>query len=312
MPQQKIITVFGGTGFIGRHVIYALARTGATIRVASRIRQRAYFLRPAGDPGQIVPIACNVRDKASVARALEGATHAVNLIGVLFEKGRKDSFDKIHREIPERIAQVAKEKNLDLLVHISSLGASQDAQAKYARSKAAGEGLLVHAFPKSVILRPGIVFGPEDEFFNRFARMAQFSPFIPLIGGGHTKLQPVYVGDIAEAVTHLIGTPDAAKHYGQIYELGGPRVYTFRELMEIMLGVTGQDVSLLTVPVPMAKILGAFASLLPNPVLTIDQVRSLEQDNIIAPHSPGLAQLNIEPMSLEAVLPQYLKRYRSL
>lgn len=311
MHQQKIITVFGATGFLGRHVVYALAKTGATIRVASRIRQRAFFLRPAGDPGQVVPMACNVHEDASVARALEGATHAINLIGVLFESGRKNSFHKIHTEIPERLARIARTKNLDLLVHVSALGASQDSTAKYARSKAAGENGVIHAFPKSVILRPGIVFGSEDEFFNRFARMAQISPFLPLIGGGHTKFQPVYVGDIATAIRNLVEKPDAAKHYGQIYELGGPRVYTFRELMEIMLRHTKQDVSLLSVPVPLAKIIGAFAGLLPHPVLTVDQVRSLAQDNVIAPHSPGLEQLGVTPMALEAVLPQYLKRYVS-
>jgi uncharacterized protein YbjT (DUF2867 family) len=306
---RKTITVFGGTGFLGRHVIWALAKTGATIRVATRSPQHAYFLRPAGDVGQVVPVFCDVRDDAAVAAVLKGATHAINLVGILNETGR-NTFYRIHVEAAERIAKACRANDLEMLIHVSALGASLDAPSKYAKSKAQGENKVVHAFSRSVILRPSIVFGPEDNFFNMFASMARISPFLPLIGGGHTKFQPVYVGDVARAVCNILEDPMIEKYYGQIYELGGPRTYSFRELLETMKECTRQDVWLTSIPVPLAKLMGFFASALPGKPLTVDKVRALSKDNVIEPGSPGLVQLGVTPTGLEGILPTYLSQYR--
>lgn len=307
--KGKTITVFGGTGFLGRHIIWALAKSGATIRVATRSPQHAYFLRPAGDVGQVVPVFCDIRNEDSIAAVLKGATHAINLVGILSESGR-NTFFRIHVEAAERIAKACRGAGLELLVHLSALGASQDGPSKYAKSKAQGEHKVIHAFSRSVILRPSVVFGPEDNFFNMFASMARISPFLPLIGGGRNRIQPVYVGDIAKAVVNVLADPSPEKYFGQIYELGGPRSYTFRELMEALKTCTRQDVMLASVPVPLAKLLGFFASILPGKPLTVDMVRGLSKDNVIDAGTPGLKQLGVEPTGLEAILPMYLSQYR--
>ena len=307
--MQKTITVFGGTGFLGRHIIAALAKSGAAIRVATRNPARAYFLRPCGDVGQVVPLACDIHDNASVTAALRGATHAIYLPGLLFEKGSNARFEKIHAEAPSRVARIAKEQDLELLVHMSSLGASKDALSAYARTKAQGEDLVIHGFARSVILRPSVIFGPDDDFFNRFARLAQKTGMIPLIGGGRTKMQPVYVGDVADAVTRIIRDPQPEKYFGQIYELGGPAVYSFRALMDLLQAETKRKACYADLPFGLAKIAGTFASLLPKPPLTADQVRSLQSDNVIEANSPGLKELGITPQSLETILPTYLYQY---
>lgn len=308
-PHLNIITVFGGTGFLGRHIINALARTGATIRVATRIPQRAYFLRPAGRVGQIVPVFCDIHDDASVNAVLQGASHAVNLLGVLFEKGRKGSFEKIHIEAAERIARACRAQGLQLLAHVSALGASAQGPSRYARTKALGEDKVIHAFPKTVVLRPSVVFGPDDNFFNLFARMARVTGTVPLIAGGRTKFQPVYVGDIAQAIENIFSTPDDGKFFGQIYEIGGPYVYTLRELMDMMLKYSRQDAKLVSVPSEFAKIIGLFAGLAPRPLLTIDQVDSLKKDNVLPLNTSGLRLLGVNPTDLEAILPQYMQQY---
>lgn len=305
----KTITIFGGTGFLGRHVVWALAKTGATIRIATRSPQHAYFLRPAGTVGQVVPVFCNIRDDASVADVLKGATHAINLVGILNQSGR-NTFYRLHVEAAERIAKACRANDVQLLVHVSALGASLDAPSKYSQSKAQGEHKVIHAFPRSVILRPSVIFGPEDNFFNMFASMARLSPCLPLIGGGHTKFQPVYVGDVAKAVRNILDDAAAEKYYGQIYELGGPRIYTFRKLMESLKECTYQDVFLAPVPVPLAKVMGALAGLLPGQPLTVDNVRSLAKDSVIQPGTPGLKELGVEPTGLEGILPTYLSHYR--
>lgn len=307
--NNKTITIFGGTGFLGRHVVWALAKTGATIRIATRSPQHAYFLRPAGTVGQVVPVFCNIRDDASVAAVLKGATHAINLVGILNQSGR-NTFYRLHVEAAERIAKACRVNDVQLLVHVSALGASLDAPSKYSQSKAQGENKVIHAFPRSVILRPSVIFGPEDNFFNMFASMARLSPCLPLIGGGHTKFQPVYVGDVAKAVRNILDDTAAEKYYGQIYELGGPRIYTFRKLMEILKECTYQEVFLAPVPVPLAKVMGAIAGLLPGQPLTVDNVRSLAKDNVIQPGTPGLKELGVEPTGLEGILPTYLSHYR--
>jgi NADH dehydrogenase len=307
--EGKTITVFGGTGFLGRHIIWALAKTGATIRVATRSPCHAYFLRPAGDVAQVVPVFCDIRNDDSVASVLKGANYAINLVGILAESGR-NTFYRLHVEAAERVAKACRANNLDLLVHVSTLGASNDAPSKYAKSKAQGESKVIHAFSRSVILRPSVVFGPEDNFFNMFAAMARISPFLPLIGGGHTKFQPVYVGDIAEAVHNILIDPTPEKYDGQIFELGGPKTYTFRELLEVMKDCTQQNVCLAPLPIPLAKLMGFFASILPGKPLTVDKVRTLQKDSVIDPGTPGLAKLGVEPTGLDAILPTYLAQYR--
>ena len=310
--QRKIITVFGGTGFLGRHIIHALARTGAQIRVATRVPQRAYFLRPSGEVGQIVPFACHVHDGASVANALRGATHAVNLIGTLFEHGKNGTFDKLHHLVPKRIAEQAGEANLEGFVHISALGASTQSASTYSRTKALGENAAMQTFDRSTVLRPSVVFGPEDDFFNRFAEMARLSPFLPVVGGGATTFQPVYVGDIAKAVHTIITAPCPQKHAGQTYELGGPETLSFRACLERMLTVTHQDAKVLSLPVPLAKLLAVFGSILPKPPLTLDQIKSLQSDNVLSGHYPVLQDLGITPTALGAILPSYLNQYKKI
>ncbi len=306
--KTKTITVFGGTGFLGRHIIWQLAKTGATIRVATRVPQRAYFLRPAGSVGQVVPIGCDIHNDQSVAVALSGADMAVNLIGVLFESGR-NTFKRVHVEAAERIARSCKFANVQLLVHLSALGASADSTSAYSRTKAAGEDAVIHAFSHSVILRPSVVFGPEDNFFNRFATMARKSPLLPLIGGGKTKFQPVYVGDIAKAVLHIASAPDTAQYDGMIYEMAGPQVYTFRQMLDVMKKYTHQEFSYASLPMPIAKVMGAAAGILPSPALTLDQVRSLQYDCIAGPSNAGLTSLGVAPTSLDSILPTYLSQY---
>lgn len=307
--MKKIITVFGGTGFIGRHAVYAMARSGAEIRVATRLPAKAYFLKPAGGAGQIVPVFCDIHDDKSVAAALHGATHAVYLPGLLFESG-SDTFDSIHVQAAERVAKAAKEKNLQLLVHMSSLGASSDAKAKYSRTKMEGENRVLRAFSRTAVLRPSVVFGPEDNFFNRFARMAGLSGHVPVIGSD-TKFQPVYVGDVAQAIANIVASDDPDKYYGRIYELGGPAVFTMRGMMEKMLAATGQKACIVGIPFPIASVMGAVVGMLPCPMLTADQVRALKSDNVAEQNSPGLKELGVTPTPLEGILPTYLWQYRA-
>lgn len=302
--DKKSITVFGGTGFLGRHIIWQLAKTGATIRVATRVKQRAGFLRPAGDVGQIIPLACDIHSDASVAAALDGATHAINLVGILAEKG-KSTFERMHVEVAERIARAAQGEDLEMLVHVSALGASSDGLSRYARTKAAGESKIIHGFSRSVVLRPSVVFGPEDRFFNLFATLAQTGGCLPLIGGGKTRLQPVYVGDIAKAVLNIFSSSSPSKYFGNIYELGGPQVYTMREILELTQKFSKRPASLYNLPFAAATLV----SLLPLVPLTRDQVNSLRQDSVVETNSPGFAALGIEPTGVEAVLPTYLRQY---
>lgn len=306
--QQNVITVFGGAGFIGRHLVHELARTGATIRVATRNPAGAYFLRPAGSVGQVVPMACNINDEKSIATVLDGATHSVNLIGILFEKGRS-TFQRIHTDAATRIAEQAKKAGVGHHVHISALGASETAPSRYQKSKAAGERGGGEAFPGAVILRPSIIFGSEDQFFNKFAAMARISPFLPLIGGGKTRFQPVYVGDVARAIAKTL-LDRSGRYDGRVFELGGPHIYDFKELLELTLEYSDQNVTLITIPWTLAAIQGAVLGLLPKPPLTRDQVASLKQDNVVQPDSDSFDALNITPTALEAVVPGYLARHR--
>jgi NADH dehydrogenase len=304
---QRLATVFGGSGFIGRYVVRNLARDGWLVRVAVRRPDDALFLKTAGVVGQVTPLATNVRDRGSVARAIAGADAAVNLVGILHESGRQ-RFQAVQAEGARMIAEEAARAGVAQLVHVSAIGADAHSSSSYARTKAEGEAAVRQAFPAATILRPSIVFGPEDDFFNRFARMTRLSPALPLIGGGRTRFQPVYVGDVAEAIVKAIETPVAA---GQLYELGGPKVYSFAELMRLLLDNLGRQRLLMPLPFPIASLMGSVMQCLPNPQLTADQVRLLKRDNVVSEGANGLATLGITPTSVEAILPTYLDRFRT-
>ena len=302
----KLVTVFGGSGFIGRHLVQRLAQQGWLIRVAVRRPSKAQFLKPLGDVGQITPIAAALQDPDSLRAAVKDAWAVVNLVGLLYEKGAQ-SFSAVHVEGAKQIALFAAAAGARDLVHMSALGADPDAEADYARSKGFAELAVRQVFPEAAIVRPSVVFGPEDGFFNRFAGMARFSPALPLIGGGHTRFQPVYVGDLAEAMATALAAPACR---GKTYELGGPAVYSFKALMEIMLAQIGRRRLLLPLPFEIAEWQGGLLERLPVPPLTRDQVRMLRQDNVVAEGALGLADLGIRPSALESVLPSYLDRYR--
>lgn len=304
MPLPQTITLFGGTGFLGRHIVRRLAKTGARLLIATREPNKAQSLKLMGDVGQITPVLTDVRHDASVAAALQGSDAAINLIGILFET-RRDRFQAKHVETAARIARLAKEQGVTRLVQISALGANPGSLSAYARSKAAGEQAVRMFFPDATILRPSIVYGAEDNFFNMFSRLAAVSPVLPLIGGGSTKFQPVYVGDVADAVMAAL-TRDDVK--GQIYELGGKGVYSFRELLALMLKATGRKRCFVNLPWGVAKLQAAIMELLmPSPTLTRDQVDLLRTDNVIKnPNAKTLADLGVQGSSLELTLPTYL------
>lgn len=308
--MQGLVTVFGGSGFVGGQVVRALAKAGYRVRVAVRQPNLAYRMRMLGDVGQIEVVQANVRVPASVARALDGAEACVNLVGVLWESGRQ-KFQSIHAMGARHVAEQAAKAGVKRLVHVSAIGADVNAKAKYARSKGEGEGAVRATFPGATIVRPSIVFGPEDDFFNRFAQMAALAPVMPLVGG-ETRFQPVFVGDVAAVIAKAVSSPASV---GVTYELGGPTVYTMREILELILTETGRARPLLPVPWPMAGLIGALgdlqASILPiAPPLTSDQVEMLKSDNVAASGLPGLAEAGVVPTAVEAVVPTYLYRYR--
>jgi uncharacterized protein YbjT (DUF2867 family) len=306
----KLITIFGGSGFVGRYTVSALARRGYRIRVAVRRPDLAGHLQPLGTVGQIKPVQANVRFPESVKRAVAGADAVINLVGILYEAGRQ-RFDAVQTFGPQAIAEAARAEGASAVVHVSAIGADRESDIGYARSKGLGEAAILEAYPEAVIFRPSILFGPEDGFFNRFAAMARFSPFLPLIGGGQTRFQPVYVADVAEAIARAI---DGQARPGATYELGGPEIVTFRRCMELMLEVTGRRRMLMRIPWPIAKLMGNILGLLPKPLLTYDQVRLLEHDNVVseAAEKEGrtLRGLGIDPTLMELILPTYLVRFR--
>ncbi len=305
-----LVTVFGGSGFVGRHVVRALAKQGWRVRVAVRRPDLAGHLQPMGGVGQIMPLQANLRYPDSVMRAVQGADAVVNLVGILFESGGQ-SFDKVQTEGPRAIAMAAAKAGISNVVHVSAIGADSQSPAAYARSKAAGEAAVLEHAPSAVIMRPSIVFGPEDNFFNQFATLARYLPALPLIGGGETKFQPVFVGDVAEAVA--LALAGKAKS-GIVYELGGPDVRSFRQILEYILAETGRKRPLIPIPFPIAELQGRILGLLPKPLLTRDQVLMLKSDNVVstAAQSDGrtLEGLGIKPDSVEAIVPSYLYRFR--
>ena len=311
MLRDEIITVFGGSGFVGRHVVRALSKAGYRVRVATRRPHLAQDLRVAGVVGQVQLVQANVRVPASVERAVAGASGVVNLVGVLNETGRQ-TFSRLHTLGAKTIANATAAAGISAMVQMSAIGADAGSASRYARSKAEGEAHVKAALPSATILRPSIVFGNGDSFFNRFASMAQFLPVLPLFGGGKSRFQPVYAGDVANAVLAAL-TSDAAR--GQTYELGGPGVYTFEELMRFVLDET--DRSRLLVPLPFAlatpmAFLFEMAAILPfvAPVVTRDQLIQLRQDNVVAEGARTLADLGLAGETVEAIVPDYLIPYR--
>jgi len=309
IPTETLVTVFGGSGFLGRHVVRALARAGYRIRPAVRRPDLAVHLQPMGRVGQIHPVQANLRYPASVEAAVRGADVVINLVGILFERG-KQRFEAVQAEGAACVARAAAAAGARM-IHVSALGADPDSPALYGRTKAAGEQAVLAAAPEATIFRPSIVFGPEDDFFNRFGAMARMSPVLPLIGGGETKFQPVFVGDVAQAIAKAVGGTTKG---GTIYELGGPEVRSFKELMEYVLAVTERRRVLMPLPFGIAKLQAYILQYMPTPLLTPDQVELLRADNLVsrAAMNEGrtLGGLGIEPAALEAIVPSYLWRFR--
>jgi uncharacterized protein YbjT (DUF2867 family) len=305
MRNQRICVV-GGSGFIGRYVVKRLAERGAVVSVVSRHATEARFLRPMGDVGQIALIDAGLNDEAALAEAMAGSSAVVSAVGILYERGRQ-RFQLLHVDGPACLARLAAAAGAKQFVHISALSADARAASAYARSKAEGEAAVKAAFPAATILRPSLVFGPEDDFFNRFAAMTRIplAP-LPLIGGGTTRFQPVYVGDVADAVMAALERPDAAK----TYELGGPTVLSFRDLMELLLAEIRRRRVLLPLPSGLASLAALFMEFMPKPMLTRDQVKLLQRDSVVTPGAPGLADLGLTPTALALVLPTYLNRFR--
>ena len=306
MGGRRVATVFGGAGFIGRHVVQRLARHGFTVRIAGRDTEKAARLRVLGDVGQIVPVAASVTDEASVARAVAGAEVVVNLVGILFER-RPGDFARIQAEGAGRVARLAAAAGAGRLVHLSAIGADGASESQYARTKAEGEAAVLAAFPAATILRPSVVFGAEDQFFNRFAGLATMLPVMPVVRG-ETKFQPVYVGDVADAVMAALARDDSR---GRIYELGGPRVMSMRHVLQFVLEHTRRCRPLVPLPEGLVRFQARLGEMLPTPPLTRDQLILLGKDNLVAEGAAGFAALGIEPKAVEAIVPAYLARYRA-
>ena len=310
--MSKLVTIFGGSGFIGRYIARRMAKAGWRVRVATRRPNEALFVKPYGVVGQVEPVFCNIRDDASVAAVVNGADAVINCVGVLTESGA-NTFDAVQAEGAGRIAAAVAAQGIETLVHISAIGADAESESEYARTKAAGEAAVLDSVPGAVILRPSIVFGPEDQFFNRFAQMTRLGPVLPVVGA-ETKFQPVYVDDVAKAAEMALKGDVPAG----VYELGGPDVMTFRALMGEMLGIIRRNRIVVNLPGFAARMM-AFGfdlaesltlGLFSNTVLTKDQIANLGRDNVVADDAKGLADLGIEPVAMEAVLPDYLWRFR--
>lgn len=309
--MAKLVTIFGGSGFVGRYIARRMAKAGWRVRVAVRNPEEALFVRPYGVVGQVEPVFCNIRDDASVAAVTDGADAVVNCVGVLDERG-KNTFKAVQAEAPGRIARIAAQHGVARMVHVSAIGASQDASSEYARTKAKGEAAVLDHMPDAIILRPSIIFGPEDEFFNRFASMSRLGPVLPVVGAA-TKFQPVYVDDVAAAAELSVTTDVDAG----VYELGGPDVDTFRGLMGTMLEIVQRRRLVLNIPFWAARFMagafriGQFLSLgIVRAPITADQVANLAVDNVVSADARGFDAFGIRPTALEAVLPDYLWRFR--
>ena len=305
-----LVTVFGGSGFVGAQAVRALAKAGWRVRVAVRKPSLAFNLRPLGDVGQIQLVRCNITSRSDVEAALRGADAAVNLVGILYESG-KSTFQSQHVEATRIVAETCVAQGIQRLVQVSAIGADVASPSAYGRSKGEAEAVVKQLLPGAVILRPSIVFGEGDAFLNKFASMATMAPALPLIGGGETRFQPVHVADVAEAIARATTQPDAG---GRTFELGGPAVWSFGDILKYILRETGRDRLLAPLPFFAARIVGSLAQVTAAvgiaPVLTKDQVLMLEKDNVVAPGVEGLSALDIQPTGLEAIAPSYLWRYR--
>ena len=303
----KQVTVFGGSGFVGRAIVRALAQNGYQVRVACRRIELAERIKTAGDVGQITILRTNLRIPASVAAAVSGSQAVINASGIAFQRGRQ-RYEAVHVAGARAIADAAKAAGVQRLVHISGIGADQrNSTNKYIRSKVDAEDAIIAGFSDATILRPSVVFGPEDAMFNRMAQIAAKAPFVPVVGDGSAKVQPVYVGDVGAAAVAVLARPETAR---TVFELGGPRVYTYREIAALVLREIDRHKRIVGVPAGLMRIAGFFAEFLPVPPLTHDQVDLLVTDNVARPGAPGLAQLGIAPTAAEAILPMYLDRYR--
>lgn len=305
MATRSAATVFGGSGFIGRYVVQRLCQTGRIVRAAVRDPERALFLKSMGDVGQVVPLYCALGDEPTLVRALAGAELAVNLFGTLTER-RTGDFHRVHAAGAATIARLAAAAGVRRLVHVSAIGADPASPSRYAATKGEGEAAVRSAFAVATVLRPSVVFGLEDQFFNRFGRIAELSPVMPVIAGA-TRFQPVYVGDVADAVMAGLERPSAA---GAVFELGGPRVLTMREVLAYVLAETRRRRPLLEVPIGLARLQAAVFERLPGQLLTRDQLLLLQRDNVVSPGMPGLAELRLTPTPHELIVPSYLRQYR--
>jgi len=308
--MSKLVTIYGGSGFVGRYIARRLAKSGWRVRVAVRNPNEAMFVKPYGAVGQVEPLFCNIRDDNSVRSVMQGSDAVVNCVGVLDSIG-KNTFEAVQAEGAERVARIAAEEGVTNMVHISAIGADVDSRSEYARTKAAGEAGVLKHMPNAMILRPSIIFGPEDEFFNRFSGMSRFGPVLPVVGAG-TKFQPVYVDDVAAAAVK--GVEGGATG---LFELGGPDVHTFKELMQQMLRIVRRRRLIVNIPFWVARAMafgfsvGRFLSLgLVRGPLTADQVKNLAVDNVVSDDAQGFDVLGITPTASEAILPDYLWRFR--
>ncbi|MEM6810857.1 MAG: complex I NDUFA9 subunit family protein [Pseudomonadota bacterium] len=307
ITDSKIVCVFGGTGFLGQAIVDDLAEAGFRVKIATRNPESAYELKVHGNVGQIASAYCDYRDEQSIDQAIEGCDFVINLIGILFEKG-KNSFTHAHVDIPTQIAKSCTKHKVQKLIHVSALGIDEN-QSKYAKSKLKGEVAIKENFPDVTIFRPSIIFGPDDSFFNLFARLSSILPALPLIGGGQTKFQPIYVGDIAKATIATLLEP-SDKFKGEVIEMGGPDIVSFKEIYEILLEQTKRKRLLLPLPFPIATLQGKVMGLLPQPPLTADQVTSLKFDNVISGQYKTIDDIGLNPTPMSVILPTYLKTYR--
>jgi uncharacterized protein YbjT (DUF2867 family) len=305
--RSRRTAVLGGSGFIGRYVVKRLAARGDVVPVGCRNADEAKFLKPMGAVGQIEPLNVAIDAEGVLPAFLAGSSALVNCVGILSET-RSQTFEGVHHVGPALVARIARDNGVERFVHLSAIGADPRSASAYARTKAAGEAAVRDAFPTVTILRPSVVFGPEDQFFNRFAGMAMMMPVLPLIGGGETRFQPVYVCDVADAVIRCL---DDAATAGRTYELGGPKIYTMRELFELLLREIRRKRWFLDLPFSIAELQAKLMSILPSPPLTPDQVELLKRDNVVSPGAMTLASLGLSPTPVEAILPTYLDRFRS-
>ena len=304
----KVVTIFGGTSFLGKHIVKRLAAEGMQVRVATRVPESAYKLKTCGSVGQIVPVVCDYTNVESISEVVRGSDFVVNCIGIVFEKRKRQSFQQSHVEIPAMIAKICTEEGVKRFVHMSALGCNAGI-SRYFRSKLEGEQIVLTHFPKATVLRPSLIFGRGDYFLTMFAELTRFLPFMPLIGGGITKLQPVYVGDVSDAAMIALSL-STDKYQSKTYQLGGPEVVDFKEICGIFSKYTRRERVLITIPYKLAKYYAWFLEFWPRPILTRDQINSLKTDSIVQNGALGLSFFGIMPKSVHLIVPEYLACYR--